>query len=342
MWFRPNQSGTDSSTATATPGPTTADRSDRFSVSNIKNRIKRRKSAAVKNGSSSGGGGSAGSSLDKQVSSDVTDDSFEKPDDAVTTMYGIASVVATGLVPIPPPFPTSLTSSVIREEEIQLKNAVIKNDKEKERLLLSDRKFKNNRIMKSSSKGKLSESSDKGKSDKRKISAPPKLETKTTTNAATIKSNRSHSNLNLNALIKSKLMSKRLNNEDIVRIRRKSVSSDSNAKNKRNASNKTDEFQSCDDADIDDDNDNENKNGKSGQHETRLPPIPPPQPPKAPPQQSIIEMTTNKLSSKFREHHRNKKKKLQKRKSSNKLSINDCANILNDGNLIFPHIMYFI
>lgn len=119
-----------------------------------------------------------------------------------------------------------------------------KNDKDKASAaatLLTDRKFKNNRIVKSSSKGKVSAdmlgsgetASGKGRST-RKISSPPILETGGGTQkvsgaalaAAAVKKHvRSHSNLNLNALLRYKLTNKKqLSQADFDRIRRKSLS----------------------------------------------------------------------------------------------------------------------
>lgn len=120
-----------------------------------------------------------------------------------------------------------------------------KNDKDKTSTapaaaatLLTDRKFKNNRIVKSSSKGKLVDSGEtaNGKSrsaNARKISSPPVLETGGTQKisgaalaAAAVKKHvRSHSNLNLNVLLRYKLTNKKqLSSADFDRIRRKSLS----------------------------------------------------------------------------------------------------------------------
>ncbi|GAB0090163.1 hypothetical protein DMENIID0001_048550 [Sergentomyia squamirostris] len=97
----------------------------------------------------------------------------------------------------------------------------------KEKILLTDPKFKNNRIAKSSSKGKISAEID-GKTvhvvmtTGRKISAPPILESSN----AKKSSQRAHSNLNLNALLRYTLANtnKRLSSEEFDRIRRKSLS----------------------------------------------------------------------------------------------------------------------
>lgn len=100
---------------------------------------------------------------------------------------------------------------------------------DKDKLLLTDRKFKNNRVVKSSSKGKIAdlEKRDnlKGLSS-RKISAPPVLDTVEATATVIVppkKNVRSHSNLNLNALLRYRLSNKKLSHAEIDRMRRKSI-----------------------------------------------------------------------------------------------------------------------
>lgn len=109
-----------------------------------------------------------------------------------------------------------------------------KSEKDKATLLLTDRKFKNNRVLKSSSKGKITDIDSPLKSrnnTNRKISAPPVLDgggSKSTAPTATAvkKHVRSHSNLNLNALLRYKLSNKKLSTADFERIRRKSLTGD--------------------------------------------------------------------------------------------------------------------
>lgn len=111
-----------------------------------------------------------------------------------------------------------------------------KSEKDKAALLLTDRKFKNNRVVKSSSKGKIADIDSPLKSrnsSSRKISAPPVLDGgggggKSTAPIATAikKHVRSHSNLNLNALLRYKLSNKKLSTADFERIRRKSLTGD--------------------------------------------------------------------------------------------------------------------
>lgn len=103
---------------------------------------------------------------------------------------------------------------------------------DKEKILLTDRKFKNNRVVKSSSKGKIADlekrDSLKGRNSNRKISAPPVLDTVEATATVIIapkKNVRSHSNLNLNALLRYRLSNKKLSHAEIDRIRRKSLTS---------------------------------------------------------------------------------------------------------------------
>lgn len=117
-----------------------------------------------------------------------------------------------------------------------------KNDKDK--TLLTDRKFKNKRIVKSASKSKLIVDSGDTKVrgvSLRKTSAPPVFNTDqvtvatpdvvtvTTASAALTvpkKHVRSHSNLNLNALLRYKLTNKKLSTAEFERLRRKSVTSE--------------------------------------------------------------------------------------------------------------------
>lgn len=105
------------------------------------------------------------------------------------------------------------------------------------KILLTDRKFKNNRVVKSSSKGKITDlekrDSLKGRTN-RKISAPPVLDTVEATATVIIapkKSVRSHSNLNLNALLRYRLSNKKLSHAEIDRIRRKSLTASVNSAN---------------------------------------------------------------------------------------------------------------
>uniref|UniRef100_A0A1B0CTZ1 Uncharacterized protein n=1 Tax=Lutzomyia longipalpis TaxID=7200 RepID=A0A1B0CTZ1_LUTLO len=109
----------------------------------------------------------------------------------------------------------------------------------KEKVLLTDPKYKNNRIAKSSSKGKICAEIEcpKGKclhvvmAAGRKISAPPILDPSKSSSGTTTgkKSQRAHSNLNLNALLRYTLANanKRLSSEEFDRIRRKSLSDSS-------------------------------------------------------------------------------------------------------------------
>lgn len=111
----------------------------------------------------------------------------------------------------------------------------------KEKSLLTDRKFKNKRIVKSGSKSKLVDSVAADAKVRtggtlRKTSAPQVLHTDKMSMAAVevvsavpdiIKKHvRSHSNLNLNALLRYKLTNRKLSTADFERLRRKSVTSE--------------------------------------------------------------------------------------------------------------------
>lgn len=115
---------------------------------------------------------------------------------------------------------------------------VHKGDKDKS--LLTDRKFKNKRIVKSASKSKMvdgvADSKVRGVS-LRKSSAPPVMHTTeqvaldaaevlTSVPSSVKKHVRSHSNLNLNALLRYKLTNRKLSTADFERLRRKSVTNE--------------------------------------------------------------------------------------------------------------------
>lgn len=126
---------------------------------------------------------------------------------------------------------------------------------DKEKILLTDRKFKNNRVVKSSSKGKITDlekrDSLKGRNN-RKVSAPPVLDTVEATATVIIapkKHVRSHSNLNLNALLRYRLSNKKLSHAEIDRIRRKSLTASANAE-KDKKTNVTD-IEKSDKSDVD-------------------------------------------------------------------------------------------
>lgn len=105
--------------------------------------------------------------------------------------------------------------------------------------LLTDRKFKNNRIQKSSSKGKITDFADKTTAASvahRKISAPPSAAPKLPPKKNNV---RSYSNLTLNSLLKyknyigsSKRVATENANDEFANIRRKSFSLSSSHLNK--------------------------------------------------------------------------------------------------------------
>ncbi len=128
---------------------------------------------------------------------------------------------------------------------------------DKDKLLLTDRKFKNNRVVKSSSKGKITDlekrDSLKGRNN-RKISAPPvmdSVEATATVIVAPKKNVRSHSNLNLNALLRYRLSNKKLSHAEIDRMRRKSITSNSAKNDKDKKTNAVDVDKGGDKSDVD-------------------------------------------------------------------------------------------
>lgn len=164
---------------------------DRFRVSSFKNRMRRFKSPVK---------------VDTASNDEVDDDSDEKK---------VVKVDEDNLIIQRSPSGRRLSKS------------------DKDKLLLTDRKFKNNRVVKSSSKGKISDlekrDSLKGRSN-RKISAPPVLDTVEATATVIVapkKNVRSHSNLNLNALLRYRLSNKKLSHAEIDRMRRKSLTANS-------------------------------------------------------------------------------------------------------------------
>lgn len=173
MWFRPGQPSGES---------------DRFRVSSLKSKIKRKSKSDPSKPSGLIPGLSTESIhlVDTIVGGSIG--GFCSMDNVVGTKFEISEDM-----PPPCPPPRKVGKSAAKEAK----------DKEKEKTLLTDRKFKNNRIQKSSSKGKISDL-EKARTP-RKTSAPPTLETKPPLVVVPPKKNiRSHSNLNLNALLKYK------------------------------------------------------------------------------------------------------------------------------------------
>lgn len=204
MWFRASQIGD----------------SDRFRMSSIKNRIRRRKSTS------------------KSLS---TDSSIDVVDNASNSDSNSSKDVP--LPPPPPPSPPAKSSkSKTKDENFGVhpppvlrspsgrRMSVIANkydkdkEREKEKVLLLDRKFKNNRVMKSSSKGKVIDVAV----DKQKPNASGAVRKLSVTNVdSKTKSARPNTNLNLNALLRYKSFisntTKKLTHEDFDRLRRKSI-----------------------------------------------------------------------------------------------------------------------
>ncbi|KAJ6633144.1 hypothetical protein Bhyg_17196, partial [Pseudolycoriella hygida] len=125
------------------------------------------------------------------------------------------------------------------------------NKSDKDKLLLTDRKFKNNRVVKSSSKGKITDLEKRDSLKVRKISAPAldRVEATATVIVGSKKNVRSHSNLNLNALLRYRLSNKKLSHADIDRIRRKSLNGSSNATKSQKEKHNVDT--ECDKSDVD-------------------------------------------------------------------------------------------
>lgn len=204
MWFRPGQHN----------------ESDRFRVSSIRNRIRRRKTTA-------------NSIATKQSADGNSEDSVDRPNgDGPSSNNENAGVhlLAAGAV----------RSASGRRLSLHVasnhRTVIDPNAKtEKEKVLLNDRKFKSNRVTKSSSKSKMTDLMDKTQNNvksaqlssgsPRKISAPMTLDASATN--AKAKSARPNANLNLNALLRYKSFisgsTKKLTHEDFDRLRRKSL-----------------------------------------------------------------------------------------------------------------------
>lgn len=172
---------------------------DRSRVSSIKSKISKRK------GKSTSDPLKSGTSIESLYTPDLVDGS------SIENSIHIDANVADA-PPRPPPRKTTKPT-----------------DKEKQ--LLTDRKFKNNRIQKSSSKGKITDFSDKTTAASvahRKISAPPTAAPKLPPKKNNV---RSYSNLTLNSLLKyknyigsSKRGATENANDEFASIRRKSFS----------------------------------------------------------------------------------------------------------------------
>lgn len=207
MWFRPGQHN----------------ESDRFRVSSIRNRIRRRKSTT----------NTAKKQNVEGSSGDATDNSNGCPSIDVPS-HDVENVGVH--VPASGPLRSASGRRLSLHTATNHRTVIDPNAKtEKEKVLLNDRKFKSNRVTKSSSKSKIGDLIDKTQNNvksaqlnsgsARKISAPTTLDA-TATNSKT-KSARSNANLNLNALLRYKSFisgsTKKLTHEDFDRLRRKSL-----------------------------------------------------------------------------------------------------------------------
>lgn len=237
MWFRPGSSSSGE---------------DRFRVSSFRSRIRGRKpssavaTAAIPEQPVKGGGkqsiardgqrqSSGGQSSEKADTSTTsagtessTNDSIEIPQDAINQMISDSATSAATVVVVP-----------LHDEDEEQATAVLEQKEIKDQVILTDPKYKSNRIEKSSSRSRVVPLST------RKISAPPVMESKAgslgspsgsspvtgsgTSVVAPKKNARSHSHLNLNSLLKYKSLlyaggDKKLTTEDFDKMRKKSMS----------------------------------------------------------------------------------------------------------------------
>lgn len=311
MWFKPGQVD-----------------SDRFRVSSLKSRIKRKSKSDPNKTTASTNNISL--STESVNSLDTVDNiKLETP-------------------PTPPPRKCS-------------KNQLL-NDKDKEKILLTDRKFKNNRITKSSSKGKISdlEKRDSLKAaTSRKTSAPPVLQGKPPiSNGASMglidvaaslittkpKSHfRSHSNLNLNALLKYKLLNsnnKKLTNDtgDIIKVRRKSLSETLQKQSSDEIFPSDSNRFSLDDAAVRNRGSGGGGDDEEQYHSCSEDTPPPPSTIEAVFVEPAVVLTvkkpqislTSRVAAKFSDSKSKKSAKLKKRKGGRRTSINDAT--INNGN----------
>lgn len=180
--------------------------SDKFGVSSIRNRIRRNKS---------------GKETSISIDEPVNDSNKLKSNKKSKTIQS----------------PSKIRSNRDKDDELAA---------EREKILLTDRKFKSNRVAKSSSKHKIADITDKQNITKiqsqstRKTSVIINSDNKQNTNATIkTKTGQIKSNLNINALLRYKSFisgsTKKLTSEDFDRLRRKSLS-ESTKKSNRKAS----------------------------------------------------------------------------------------------------------
>lgn len=211
MWFRPGQHN----------------ESDRFRVSSIRNRIRRRKST-TNPAKKQNADGSSEDIVEVNPFSELPSSATAKENENA----GV-HVAPVGAHRSASGRRSSLHAALNHRTAI---DANLKSEKEK--VLLNDRKFKSNRIAKSSSKSKMADLIDKtqhnvksaqlSSASARKISAPTTLDAAANNNnSPKPKSVRTNANLNLNALLRYKSFisgnTKKLTHEDFDRLRRKSL-----------------------------------------------------------------------------------------------------------------------
>lgn len=210
MWFRPGQHGD----------------SDRFRVSSIRNRIRRRKSTA---------NAAKKQNIDGS-SEDTVDNSGQPFSESLPLAKSKENEIAGVHVPMGGAIRSASGRRLSLHAALNQRAAIDANLKtEKEKVLLNDRKFKSNRVTKSSSKSKMADLIDKTQNSMkstqlnsgsaRKISVPTTHDVIATNPKP--KSVRTNANLNLNALLRYKSFisgtTKKLTHEDFDRLRRKSL-----------------------------------------------------------------------------------------------------------------------
>lgn len=222
MWFRPGQHS----------------ESDRFRVSSIRNRIRRRKSAT----------NPANKPNVDSCNEDTIDNNNANPFIEPSSSSRMKENENTGAHLAMGALRSASGRRLSLHATLNNRSAIDATPKsEKEKVLLNDRKFKSNRVTKSTSKSKIADMIDKtqnngkltqlGSGNARKVATSTALEA-TATNAKP-KSMRTNANLNLNALLRYKSFisgsTKKLTHEDFDRMRRKSLGENGKSKGRRSS-----------------------------------------------------------------------------------------------------------
>lgn len=219
MWFRPGQHS----------------ESDRFRVSSIRNRIRRRKSAT-----NPANKPNVDSSNEDTIDNNNAHPPFSEPSPSsrMKENENTGAHLAMGALRSASGRRLSLHATLNNRTAI---DAAPKSEKEK--VLLNDRKFKSNRVTKSTSKSKIADMIDKTQNsgklpgNARKVSPSTALDAAATNSKP--KSMRTNANLNLNALLRYKSFisgsTKKLTHEDFDRMRRKSLGENGKSKGRRSS-----------------------------------------------------------------------------------------------------------